>query len=203
MSLTPICCLLFFSYHDMQIGVNDISTVSLTFLTNVTPCHESISWHGMNNKQYIDVNDISTVSLTFLMPRYAFMIGSYICKKCQWYCGNVVDIYILLVIRLMPRYAFMMCSYICKKCQWYCWNVQQYIINISYKCNCISWKHILAWDEQEAVYIDVTDISTVSLTFLTNVTAYHESIFRHGMNNKLMILLKCRWHLYTACSSHA
>jgi hypothetical protein len=89
MSLTSIYCLLFIPCHDMlswhgvtfvrnvndtvenetnnkqYIDVNDISTVSLTFLTNVAAYHESISRHGMNNKQYIGVNVILTISLKF------------------------------------------------------------------------------------------------------------------------------------------
>jgi hypothetical protein len=51
--------------NKQYIDVNDISTVSLTFLTNVTAYHENISWHVMNNKQYIGVNDILTISLKF------------------------------------------------------------------------------------------------------------------------------------------
>ena len=57
------------SWHMMKnkqyIDVNDISTVSLTFLTNVTPYHENISCHETNNKQHIGVNDILTISLKF------------------------------------------------------------------------------------------------------------------------------------------
>ena len=51
--------------NKQYIDVNDISTVSLTFLTNVAPYHENISWHMMKNKQYIGVNDILTISLKF------------------------------------------------------------------------------------------------------------------------------------------
>ena len=76
----------------------------------------------MNNKQYIDVNDILTVSLTFLT------------------------------------------------------NVTPY-----------QEKHIVAYDEEQAVYRCQRHFNSISLTFLTNVTPYHENISWHETNNKQYI----------------
>ena len=126
------------------------NSISLTFLTNVTAYHESISRHGMNNKQYIGVNDISTVSLTFLtnVTAYHESISWHETNNKQYIDVNDISTVSLTFLRnVAPYHEKHILAYDEEQAVFRCQRHFNSIIDISYKCNYTSWKHIVAWDE--------------------------------------------------------
>jgi glycerophosphoryl diester phosphodiesterase len=173
--------------NKQHIGVNDISTVSLTFLTNVAPYHEKhiLAYDEEQaayrcQRHFNSIIDISYKCSSISWKHILSWDEQQAAYRCQRHFNSIIDI-----------------SYKCNSISWkhiLSWDEQQAayrcqrhfnsIIDISYKCNCPSWKHIMAWDEQQAAYRCQRHFNSISLTFLTNVTAYHENISWHETNNK-------------------